>query len=47
MYDLYYKGIKLNRFPLTSEEADNEIGLIIINYGYKAKKVEINLEMSK
>jgi hypothetical protein len=35
LYDLYFKDIKLNRKPLTLEQANNESGLIIINHGYK------------
>lgn len=34
-FNLYYKGILLNKTPLTLEEAQNEQGLIVINYGYK------------
>ena len=44
MYNLIYKGILLNKKPLTEKEADNEIGLIICNYGYKAQKVKINVK---
>lgn len=40
-YNLFYKGIQLNKKPLTSEDADNEISLIIMNYGYKPEKIEI------
>jgi hypothetical protein len=39
-YDLFYKGVKLNNKPLTAEEADYEIGLIIINYGYRPEKIK-------
>jgi hypothetical protein len=38
MWDLYYHGVKLNREPLTLDEANNQIGLIIINYGYRPEK---------
>lgn len=39
-YNLFYNGIQINKKPLTSEESDNEISLIIINYGYKPEKKE-------
>lgn len=41
MYNLIYKGVLLNKKPLTEKQADYAIGLIIINYGYKAEKVKI------
>jgi len=40
-FNLFYKNIKLNRVPLTEKEADNEIGLIVMNYGYKPAKIQI------
>jgi hypothetical protein len=40
MKDLYYKGVKLNRKPLTLKQAEYEVGLIIINYGYKPEIVD-------
>ena len=40
-YNLIYKQGKINKKPLTSAEADYQIGLIIINYGYRPEKVEI------
>ena len=44
MYNLIYNGILLNKKPLTEKEADNQIGLIICNHGYKAQKVKINVK---
>lgn len=41
MFNLFYQNVKLNKFPLTEKEADYEIGLIIINYGYKPNKIQI------
>jgi hypothetical protein len=35
LYNLYYKDVRLNSQPMTFEDAMYEIGLIIINYGYK------------
>jgi hypothetical protein len=40
MKDLYYKGVKLNKKPLTQKQAENEVGLIIINHGYKPEIVD-------
>jgi hypothetical protein len=40
-FNLFYKNIKLNRVPLTEKEADYEIGLIVMNYGYKPVKIEL------
>ena len=40
-FNLFYKNIKLNRVPLTEKEADYEIGLIVMNYGYKPAKIQI------
>lgn len=37
-YDLFYHGAKINKAPLTESKADNEIGLIVMNYGYKPEK---------
>ena len=34
-FNLYYKGVLLNKTPLTLQEAEYQQGLIIINYGYK------------
>lgn len=42
MYNLIYKGVKLNKTPLTIEKAKSEINSIIINYGYRPEIVEIN-----
>jgi hypothetical protein len=41
-FDLYYNNQKLNKSLLTSEQADYEISLIIINYGYKPVKIKVN-----
>lgn len=40
-FNLFYKNFKLNKFPLTEKEVDHQIGLIIMNYGYKPIKVII------
>jgi hypothetical protein len=40
-FDLYYNNQKLNKSSLTSEQADYEISLIIINYGYKPEKIKV------
>jgi hypothetical protein len=40
MKDLYYQGVKLNKKPLTQKEAENEVGLIVINYGYRPEIVD-------
>jgi hypothetical protein len=40
-FNLFYQNVKLNKVPLTEKEADHEIGLIIINYGYKPAKIQI------
>jgi hypothetical protein len=39
-YNLVYKGVVLNKKPLTKAKADNEAGLILINYGYRPKVVK-------
>lgn len=39
-FDLIYKGVKLNRKPMTKEQAQEEAGLIIINYGYKPEIIQ-------
>jgi hypothetical protein len=41
-FNLFYQNVKLNKVPLTEKEADYEIGLIIINYGYKPAKIQIH-----
>jgi hypothetical protein len=41
MYNLTYKGIKLNSKPLTAEQAKFEIGIIIMNYGYRPEMTSI------
>lgn len=35
LYNIMFKDIKLNKNPLSLEKAKYEVGLIIINYGYK------------
>jgi|688.fasta_scaffold1303365_2 hypothetical protein len=40
-YNLIYKGVLLNKKPLTEEEAKNQQSLIIITYGYKPEIIEI------
>jgi hypothetical protein len=42
MYNIVYKGVILNKKPLTKEKAENEISLIIITYGYKPSLIPIN-----
>lgn len=34
-FDLYYKGVKLNKKPLTRKKAEKEVQSVIMNYGYK------------
>jgi hypothetical protein len=36
--NLFFKDIKLNKYPLSSEDAENQISIIIMNYGYKPSK---------
>ena len=40
LYNVYYGDLKLNTNtpPMTEKEADNYIGLVVINYGYKPEK---------
>ncbi len=38
LFNLCYKGVKLNLTPLTESKANHEIGIIIMNYGYKPEK---------
>lgn len=41
-FNLFFKNIQLNKVPLTEKQADYEIGLIIMNYGYRPIKIEID-----
>ena len=41
MCNLIYNGIVLNKKPLTEKQADSEIEIIIINYGYKPEKFKV------
>ena len=42
-YNLVFNGVILNKNPyLTKNEVELELGLIIINYGYKPEIQEIN-----
>lgn len=43
MYNIVYKGVILNKKPLTKEKAENEISLIIITYGYKPSLIPNNV----
>ena len=42
MYNIFYKGIKLNNKPIKSlQDANNYVSLNIINYGYKPEIIPI------
>ena len=41
-YNLFYKGIKVNAKPLTSEKADAEIDIIFRRYGFRPDKIQVN-----
>jgi|LakMenEpi03Aug12_release.lakeMendotaPanAssembly.Ray.scaffolds.fasta_scaffold5811822_2 hypothetical protein len=40
-YNLFYKGVKVNEKPLTSEKADAEIDVILRRYGFKPDKIQV------
>lgn len=40
-FNLFYQNVQINKNPLTEKEADYQIGIIIMNYGYRPTKIEI------
>lgn len=42
LYDIYYKGVKLNTNTpsMTEKQADNYISLVICTYGYTPEKIK-------